>query len=286
MQEDFGLHFWLTQWNLAPSIFISTALVLGLYFYGIGPARRKYQLAEHVKQWQVVAFVIGVLVIFFALVSPLDTLGDDYLFSAHMIQHMLITIVGPPLLLVGLPGWLVQPLLRNRVVLQLAKWLTYPVVAFLLFNADIWLWHAPPLYDATLVNDNIHVLEHISFIVFAIINWWPVFSPVDELPRLSIGGQVLYIFLSGMPMVLLGAGLTFTPPLYAPYIHQTVRAWGLSPTSDQQLGGLIMWVPGGLLYIVIMSILFIYWMQHQDAKQRAQEAVLYEDEDEVAEQIS
>lgn len=286
MQEDFGLHFWLTQWNLSPSIFIGTALVLGLYFYGIGPARRKYQLAESVKRGQVVAFVIGVLVIFFALTSPLDALGDDYLFSAHMIQHMLITIVGPPLMLVGLPGWLVQPLLRNHAILQLAKWVTYPVVAFLLFNVDIWLWHAPPLYDATLVNDNIHILEHISFIVFALINWWPVFSPVEELPRLSIGGQVLYIFVSGMPMVLLGAGLTFTPPLYAPYIHQTIRAWGLSPTSDQQLGGLIMWVPGGLLYIVIMSILFIHWMQRQDAKQRAQEAVFYGDEDEVADQIS
>jgi putative membrane protein len=150
--------------------------------------------------------------------------------------------------------------------------LTFPALAFFLYNFDFWLWHAPPLYNATLENQNIHILEHVTFIVFGVINWWPIFSPSALLPRLSIGGQILYLFLSGMPTVALGAGLTFFPPLYAPYLAAP-RIWGLSAAADQQLGGLIMWVPGNIAYIVIASILFIRWMQGQDEKQREQEAL-------------
>jgi len=278
MKTDFGLNFWLTQWNLAPSIIIGTALIIGLYLYGVGPLRRKYALADTVNRSQVITFLIGVLIIFLALVSPLDALGDDYLFSAHMIQHLLITVAGPPLMLLGTPGWLLRPLLHNRITFHIVRIVTLPVVAFFLYNADFWLWHAPPLYNATLSNDSIHILEHITFIVFALINWWPIFSPVEELPRLPVGGQILYIFLNGMPSVALGAGLTFLQPLYTPYIEQPVRAWGLSPATDQQLGGLVMWVPVSIIYIVIASILFIRWMQEQDARQRVQEASMYMDE--------
>jgi cytochrome c oxidase assembly factor CtaG len=278
---DLGLTFWLTAWNWEPSIIIGTALIVGLYLYGIGPLRRKYQLATEVKRGQVVAFLLGVFIMFLALVSPLDELGDSYLFSAHMVQHLFITLVGPPLLLIGTPAWLLQPLLRKRAVFLIARVLTFPALAFLLYNADFWLWHAPPLYNATLENQGIHILEHVTFIVFGILNWWPIFSPSEELPRLSLGGQILYIFLTGMPTVALGAGLTFFPPLYAPYLAAP-RIWGLSAAVDQQLGGLIMWIPGNIFYIVIVSILFIQWMQKQDAKQRASEASLDDVEDKVA----
>ncbi len=273
---DVGLNFWLTQWNWQPSIILGTIAIIGLYLYAVGPLRMKYQLADKVETWQVISFILGVNIIFLALFSALDALGDDYLFSAHMVQHLLLTMVGPPLMVLGTPGWLVKPVLRNPSIFKIAKFLTYPVVAFVLYNADFWLWHAPTLYDATLYNQNLHILEHLTFMIFAVIYWWPVLSNSEELPRLSIGGQVLYIFLSGMPMVALGAGLTFASPLYAPYI-QAPRVWGLSPATDQQLGGLIMWVPSGLLNIAIISVLFIRWMQQQDAKQRTQEAILYAD---------
>ncbi len=270
---DIGLNFWLTQWNWEPSIIISTVIVLGLYLYAVGLLRKPSALIDGVKQSQVISFWLGILVIFFALVSPIDEIGDRYLFSMHMVQHLFLTIVGPPLLLLGTPEVLLKPIIRNRFVFPIAKVLTHPFLAFFLFNADFWLWHAPPLYNATLTNQNLHILEHLTFIVFAVIYWWPIFSPMKEdLPRLSIGGQVLYLFLSGMPIVALGAGLTFAPPLYAPYINAP-RIWGLSAATDQQLGGLIMWIPGNILYIGIVSVLFIRWMQQQEAKQRAQEAM-------------
>ena len=272
---NIGLDFWLTQWNWEPSILIGTVLITGLYLYAVGPLRKRYYPEEPVKNGQTVSFLLGMFLMFLALVSPLDELGDSYLFSAHMVQHLVLTVVGPPLLVIGTPGWSIKPLVRNKLAFRVAKALTYPAVAFVLYNADFWLWHAPPLYNATLENQNIHILEHLTFIVFGILNWWPVFSQSKDLPRLSIGGQVLYLFLSGMPSVLLGAGLTFSPPLYAPYIAAP-RVWGISAATDQQLGGLIMWVPVSISYIVVMSVLFIRWMQQQEAKQLAQEREAYE----------
>jgi cytochrome c oxidase assembly factor CtaG len=271
---DIGLDFWLTQWNLEPSILIGTALITGLYLYTIGPVRKRHYPDEQVKTGQTIAFLLGMLIMFLALVSPLDELGDSYLFSAHMVQHLCLTIIGPPLLLLGTPEWLVKPALRNKVIFNIAKVLTYPVVAFVLYNVDFWLWHAPPLYIATLENQTIHVLEHLTFIVFGLLYWWPLCSPSKDLPRLSFGGQIIYLFLSGMPSVLLGAGLTFSSPLYAPYIAAP-RIWGISAATDQQLGGLIMWVPVSIFYIVIMSIIFIRWMTQQEAKQQAKEAEEY-----------
>ncbi|QBD81202.1 cytochrome c oxidase assembly protein [Ktedonosporobacter rubrisoli] len=188
MEANLGLYFWLTEWNKAPSLYIGPALLIGFYLYAVGPLRRKYQLADSIKGSQIAAFVIGVLIIFLALASPLDELGDEYLFSAHMVQHLLITVVGPPLMLLGTPGWLIKPLLRNRYVLLIAKFLVSPVVAFLLYNGNFWLWHAPPLYNATLANENLHIVEHMTFMITAFLSWWPIFGSLDEeLPRPSLG---------------------------------------------------------------------------------------------------
>jgi len=271
---EIGLDFWLTQWNLEPSILIGTVLITGLYLYAIGPFRKRHYPDEPIMTGQTIAFLSGMLIMFLALASPLDELGDSYLFSAHMVQHLCLTIIGPPLLLLGTPEWIVKPALSNKVKFKVAKVLTYPVVAFVLYNVDFWLWHAPLLYNATLENQSIHILEHLTFIIFGLLYWWPIFSPSKDLPCLSFGGQILYLFLSGMPSVLLGAGLTFSPPLYAPYIAAP-RIWGISAATDQQLGGLIMWVPVSIFYIVIMSVLFIRWMLQQEAKQQALEAETY-----------
>ncbi|HLX58602.1 MAG TPA: cytochrome c oxidase assembly protein [Ktedonobacteraceae bacterium] len=274
---NIGLNFWLTLWNWDPSIVIGTALIVGLYFYAIGPVRKRHQFAPASKG-QIFAFMLGMVLMFLALVSPLDELGDSYLFSAHMVQHLFLTTAGPPLLLIGTPEWFIKPVVRNKLIFKTARFLTYPAVAFVLFNADFFLWHAPSLYDATLENQAIHILEHLTFIIFGLLNWWPIFSPSKDLPRLSIGGQILYLFLSGMPVVLLGAGLTFASPLYAPYIAAP-RVWGISAATDQQLGGLIMWVPGNIIFIIIMSALFLRWMQKKEREQAAQERELYEAED-------
>lgn len=266
MAAHIDVHFWLTEWNLAPSLIIGMVLIVGLYIYALGPYRTRFYPNIPVKRGQTIMFISGVLIMFLALVSPLDALGDDYLFSAHMVQHLCLTTFAPPLLLLGIPEWMLERVLHKRMLFLLLKGLTWAPFVFFLYNADFLLWHIPTLYNATLENENIHVFEHLTFIVFGILSWWPLLSPTGQLPRLSLGGQVLYIFFNGMPAVLLGAGLTFMPPLYAPYLTAP-RVWGLSPAVDQQLGGLIMWVPVNLFYIVVMSTLFIRWMQKQEAQQ-------------------
>ena len=165
MRPNVGLNFWLTQWNWQPSILLGTVTIIALYLYAVGPLRVKYRLGEPIKTSQAVAFFLGVNSIFLVLFSPLDRLGDDYLFSAHMLQHLVLTIVGPPLMIVGTPGWLLEPLLHNRIVFRVAKFLTYPFVAFTLYNVDFWLWHAPLLYNATLMNETLHISEHLTFII-------------------------------------------------------------------------------------------------------------------------
>lgn len=266
MAANIDLNFWLTEWNLAPSLLLGAILIIGLYCYALGPYHRRFYPTIALKRGQTVAFFLGMLIMMLALISPLDALGDDYLFSAHMVQHLCLTTFGPPLLLIGIPAWMLERLLTWNPLLRVLRVLTWAPLAFVLYNADFLIWHIPSLYDATLGNETIHIFEHMTFISLGILSWWPILSPSPKLPRLSLGGQILYIFLNGMPAVLLGAGLTFMQPLYAPYLTAPI-VWGIAHTVDQQLGGLIMWIPVNLFYIVIMSILFLQWMQKQEKKQ-------------------
>ena len=127
---NIGLDFWLTQWNLEPSILIGTALITGLYLYAIGPYRKRHFPEEPVRTGQTIAFLSGMLIMFLALVSPLDELGDSYLFSAHMLQHLCLTIIGPPLLLLGTPEWMVKQAFKSRVIFQIAKVSDIPCCSF------------------------------------------------------------------------------------------------------------------------------------------------------------
>lgn len=260
-------NLWL-DWNLNPVVLLGLALIVGAYFYALGPLRRRYHLAERVDRAKVGYFVAGSVILALTLVSPLDALSDTYFFSAHMIQHMLISVVTPPLWLLGTPGWMITPLFRNATARRVARWLAHPVVAFGLFNADLWLWHAPVLYDATLSNDTIHIIEHLTFIGFGLLYWLPILSPSPVFPRISRGFGVLYLFIGCQPMVALGALLTFaSQPLYQPYVLAP-RLWGSTPLGDQQLGGLIMWLPSNIPALIAISVLFFQWIESHDHAER------------------
>lgn len=259
---------WYTNWNWAPSLTLGTVIIIAAYLYAIGPLRLRFQLGPPVPLARSCAFLFGVDIIFLALASPLDTIGDRYLFAAHMLQHLLLGFAAPPLLLMGMPAWFFRPLLRHRVPFAIGKAVTFPVVASVLFNGNLWFWHAPPIYDMTLVNENIHALSHLLYIATGVLFWWPIMSPLSEgWPPLSLGSKLAYLFFSDMPMVLLGAGLTFTPPLYTRYEYAG-RLFGLSAAMDQQLGGLLMWIVGSVFLIVVVSILFLRWMYQQEEQQR------------------
>ncbi|HEU5015099.1 MAG TPA: cytochrome c oxidase assembly protein [Roseiflexaceae bacterium] len=213
-------------------------------------------------------YASGVFVLFVALLSPLHTLGDTYLFSAHMLQHMLLILIVPPLLLLGLPAALVRTWLEIPPVRRIERVLRRPVVAWLFGMGTLWLWHVPALYNAALSNENLHIVEHLCFITTATIFWWPIVAPIDEarpMPLITVG----YLFLAMIASGVLGIMLTFAAPgLYPAYLHPPDQlgilpllrdTWGLTPAVDQQLGGLFMWVPSGLVYIAAAMVILARW---------------------------
>jgi putative membrane protein len=250
-----------TTWSWDPSVIVGCiGLILG------------YMLIVRLQvDNKAFAFFAGVFFLFIALESPLDTLGDTYLFSAHMVQHLLLLLVVPPLLLIGAPAKPLRALLDKPFYAKIEKFLAKPLVAWFLGVITVWAWHIPVLYNAALASENIHILEHTLFLITGTIFWWPVFSPLDD-HRITTLFVIPYLFTAAISNSTLGVILTYAKPgLYPAYIHPVDeigalslirQGWGISPEIDQQLGGLLMWVPGGLVYLLgIMGALMRWYGQ-------------------------
>jgi putative membrane protein len=176
-----------------------------------------------------------------------------------MVQHLLLTMLMPPLMIYGVPGWMLRPLLGNRMIAAIARRITKPIACFVIFNLVIAVWHLPMFYNAAMDNHNIHILEHLMFMAAAVLMWWPITSPLPELPRLAYPGQMLYCFLMILPMSIVAIYISMAEQILYPAYASAPRISPLSPLDDQLLGGLIMWVPGGLIFIGIMSFVFFKW---------------------------
>jgi putative membrane protein len=247
------------SWSLHPSVLIGTGLLGALYFYGIGPMRRRLGLGPPASGWQIASFCSALLLLLLSLNGPVHDLSDYYLFTVHMVQHLVLTLIFPPLLIAGIPAWLLRPLVRRPGVLPVARLLSRPWVAAALFSASIAVWHLAPFYDLMMRSHEVHIGTHLMFMVTATIMWWPVMSPMPELPRLSPGMAILYLFLVGLPMQVVGAFVTFADEVLYPWYVAAPRTWGLNPLDDQRLGGLLMWIPGNLWLFGAIAVLFFQW---------------------------
>jgi putative membrane protein len=196
---------------------------------------------------------------FGSLNGPIHDLSDDYLFSAHMVQHLLLTLAMPPLLLAGVPGSMLRPLLTRGGVAPVARFFTRAPMAFVTFNLVIAVWHLPPFYNAAMANHNLHILEHLMFMVAAVLMWWPLLSQLPEFPRLAYPGQMLYSFLMSIPMSIVAVYIAMSDHVLYPAYSAAPRILPLSPIEDQLLGALIMWIPGGLIFMIIMTVVFFKW---------------------------
>jgi putative membrane protein len=205
------------------------------------------------------AFGHALLLLFVTLNGPLHDLSDFYLFSAHMVQHLILTLVIPPLLIVGTPGAMLRPLLRHRGVAALARRVTTVGACFALFNLVLAAWHLPPLYNLALAHHPIHILQHLTFLAASVLMWWPLLSPLPELPRASYPAQMLYCFLMVIPMSIVSIYIAMADTLLYPAYATAPRLWGISPMEDQQYGGLIMWIPGGVFFYAVMTVVFFKW---------------------------
>jgi cytochrome c oxidase assembly factor CtaG len=228
-----------------------------------------------VRRREVAAFAVGWATLAGALISPLHALGA-VLFSAHMTQHELLMVVATPLLVLGRPLvafiWAFPPAGRRRI----ASWVRWPAlrsawlaisrltVAWWVHAAALCLWHVPVLYELTLVSSVAHAAQHASFVGSALLFWWALFNPGRERYGLAVGYLFGAVILTGA----LGALLTFAPTLWYEAYAATTGNWGLTPLDDQQLGGIIMWIPGGISYLVAGMALFALWLR--EAERRAQ----------------
>ena len=234
-------------------------LLAGLYLLGIGPLRQRFKLGPPVSWARIATYLSGVLCLLIALEGPIHELSDKYLFSAHMVQHMLLIYAAPPLLLLGLPGWLLRPVLRLPGVLSVARAITKPIPALVAFNVIFSAYHVPLYYNAVVADHNLHIAAHLLFIVVAVITWWPILSPMAELPPLSYPLRMLYVFGQTFSGFIVGSFITNAQTLLYSFYASAPRTWGLSPMDDQKIGGLIMWVIGGTYLLLVFSAVFFAW---------------------------
>jgi cytochrome c oxidase assembly factor CtaG len=234
-------------WDFAPSVIIGTALLAVSYWSLIGPLRRRNKWGPSVSQARQLVFYLGTLCMFVALIGPLDGIGDEQLFSAHMAQHMLLSFVAPPLWVIGTPDWLI----RRLVPRQILAWMMNPLTAFLLFNGVMWTWHVPAIFDAALEREWLHILEHLLFMAAGVIGWLPVLKSSLSAGMTPLLG-LIYLFPSMLSCTALAALITLSfHPLY-PFYGNASLGWGLTPLSDQQLAGALMWLPGDMLYMALI----------------------------------
>lgn len=256
-------------WNFDGLIWLSLGAGAWAYFRGLGVLWHRPGVQHQVLGWRAVSFAAGLGTLFVALVSPLHALGAS-LFSAHMVQHILLILVAAPLLTLGAPQspfllavpWAQRHQLgriwREAVWLRAARRVfTQPLAAWGLHTLTIWVWHLPDLYQGTLESEWIHVLEHALFLGTGLLFWSAILRP-------GYGAGVLSLFTLTVNTTLLSALMTFAPwPWYAHYVA-TAPLWHLTPLEDQQLAGVIMWIPAGLGYTLAALILFTAWLAKVD----------------------
>lgn len=263
--EPLEPHDLWSAWEFDPGVVIPLAIAALLYLRGARVSRG----ATLSQQW---LFWTGWVSLFIALISPLHPLGEA-LFSAHMTQHEILMLISAPLLVLSRP---LAPLLwgmpfewrrglgrwsRGRAFQTIWRGITRPASAWCIHAAALWAWHAPALFDATLRNEWIHAAQHVSFFGSALLFWWSLFQA-----RASYAAGVLYIFTTAIHTSILGALLTFSPTLWYPPYALTTNPWGLAPIEDQQLGGLIMWIPAGLVYIAAGLALIAACLRESEAR--------------------
>jgi len=244
-------------WTWYPSVVIGFSIWTTLY--AVAVKRRK-----PTPFMQQIAFHLGTLVGLIALVSPLDELGDEYLFSAHMVQHLLLMFITAPLWLIGTPSWLIDGIIPKGLT-NPVRWLAGPVSAFAAFVVVIWFWHIPAVYEIAQESEGIHIFEHLTFIGAALIGWWPVAGAETSLvPKPEPPTRMLYLFLLAVPCTALAAVLTFARmPLY-PFYVTAPHPFGMNALQDQHLGGLLMWVPTHMFLFLALGITFFKWFMDSD----------------------
>lgn len=272
---------WWSAWNFEqPVVVVNLSMLLLVYLAGLGRLWRRGGLGGAIPRKRPGLFMGGMAVLALALVSPIDVYSDE-LSWMHMVQHMLLMGVAAPLLVLGSPfliGLWAFPLSWRRAYGKLRarflRWkpsrylLWQPLLVWTIFGLVLWIWHFPPLYEATLYDDFFHDFQHFSFMVAACLFWRVLLDPISRL-RLGRVMAVIYLFFTSLHATLLGVFMTLAPKAWYPFYESRAPRWNLSALEDQQLAGLIMWMPVCMMYAMVAAVLLGLWLgENQDDQEQ------------------
>jgi putative membrane protein len=240
-------------------VYVLVAFLVGAYIYmvrTIGPTAVAAGQPP-IRRRQLASFVAAMVVLFVASTWPIHQIGEDYLYSVHMIQHVLLSYVLPPLVLLATPEWLLRALLGPHRGYRAARFLTRPVVAGVLYNGVMFVMHIPGVVNTATVVGPLHFSLHLLVVLVATLMWMPVVGPLPEF-RMTPGGRMVYLFLISVFVAIPSGWLSFAEgAVYTHYGRQPVRVWGMTPQEDQQLAAIIMQVGGG--YYLWSIIIFTFF---------------------------
>ena len=255
-------------WSFEPAQLVPIVVVALLY------ARRALTLARRdrpVPPAKLAAFGAGLAVLVLAVVSPVDSIGEERLFSVHMLQHLLIGDLAPLLLALGLAGPLLRPLLAPRPMQRLQV-LTHPLVALPLWALNLCVWHLPVLYDAALEHSLVHALQHVCFLAGGLLLWSTLLGLLPGPRWYGLGARFASLgFVWVVGAALANVFLWSDTAYYSPYVHAP-RTWGLSPLDDQRAGGGVMLVEMTLVVAAVFVVLGLRWLEDAERRQRRLEA--------------
>jgi cytochrome c oxidase assembly factor CtaG len=259
------------HWLADPAVLGPIVVLVAVYALRFRTARREAG-GRGTGGLQAAAFAGAALVLLIALVSPLDGLGEHYLFSAHMLQHVLLGDLAPLLLLLSLSRVIMRPATRRLMAIERALGpFAHPLTGLFLWLFLMYLWHIPVLYDAALEHPGMHLLEHASFFTAGVAVWWPLVQPVPMRRRMTGLWPVAYVGAAKFGLAALGLYLTWSSAVAYPYYEHVPRIWGLSAIEDQNAGGAMMMVEQSLTFVVVLVALFVQMLSRSEADQRRRE---------------
>ncbi len=260
-----------TTWPFTPDIVLGTLVMGALYAFGIA-ARGARQ--RPVPWWRHMSFFGGLLLVFLALQSPADVISE-HVFAIHQIQHLLLHTVGPMFLMLaapqilltaGLPEplrrWVLAPIMENGLMRGLFRFLSQPVVATVIFTGSLYFWQIPHYHDVALLNTSVHYLMHATMLVAGLVFFWRVFDPRPAPLGARYGVRLAMLWITVVGNILIGAVLTLKSSVLYPAYDQLGRWFGFTALPDEQLGGIVLWIPGSMMCVLAILVVVALWGSH------------------------
>ena len=254
----------LPAWHVHLDVWLLLGLAAAGYIAAI--RRRSRERGEPVDRRHARMFVAGVAVLWLGADWPIHDLSERYLYSAHMVQHMLFTLVAAPLIVAGTPAWVLRRILALPLIGRAVRFLVRPIVALVLFNGLLLFTHWPEIVALSVRSELAHFCLHTALFGSALAMWWPILSPLPELPSLPAPGQMLYLFFQSLAPTIPASFLTFgTKPLYPVYVTFP-RIWGIDALTDQLVAGLVMKLVGGFILWGVIAAIFFRWHRQEQTQ--------------------